>query len=129
MDKWDAMRVWLKEKVAEGEKELKTIDDMHRGSGVDPRTSQIRIHGCNEAYRLALQNMDALEPARCTCRFVGVGLALDAIGCAVHTKRYPCGSPECGCSEYRPRSEPVKPDWQNSDGWPRCVCGHIAQEH
>lgn len=74
---------------------------------------------------------DALEWAKehgipkCTCTFRASGVSLDNTGCVVHTKAtYPCDDPKCGCMDYRPHKAPTE---QNK--WPRCICGHIAQEH
>lgn len=64
---------------------------------------------------------------KCTCRFVSVGLPMDNGGwdkprCKVHPKsNYRCERTHC--DNYRPAKPKV------GDGWPRCVCGEIAQEH
>lgn len=71
------------------------------------------------------------EP-QCKCAYKGPGLPMVSTNCGVHTKAYyKCdgapGSP-CSCTDYRPRSEPKR----NAAGrreWPRCFCGHIAQDH
>ena len=72
--------------------------------------------------RSANKQYDAL-PNLCTCRFVAVGFSMDGHGCKVHTGLYyPCD--QCSCGDYRPNAVKKFPNH-----WPRCVCGHIAQEH
>ena len=59
----------------------------------------------------------------CFCRFVAVGFPMDGKECPVHgTKSYGCD--ECICTNYRPNKVKTAPVH-----WPRCICGHIAQEH
>lgn len=59
----------------------------------------------------------------CLCRFIGVGVPLDGRDCKIHgTFKHGCD--ECWCQDYRPNKIKESPGH-----WPRCECGHIAQEH
>jgi hypothetical protein len=62
----------------------------------------------------------------CTCTFVAVGAPIAANGCKVHPHEvYACDHSACKCHNYRPITE-ASP----SKGiWPRCMCGHAAQDH
>lgn len=65
---------------------------------------------------------DAFEPI-CKCEFIRVGLPMNSVQCSVHKElEYQCD--QCMCHDYRP-SEPKL----NPNHWPRCVCGHVAEEH
>jgi hypothetical protein len=66
----------------------------------------------------------------CTCRFVAVGLPMQPEGCKVHDQpAYACDYEGCNCKDYRPR-KPMNPSVAGvARGWPRCVCGHLAQDH
>lgn len=71
---------------------------------------------------------------QCACKFVGKGLAMDTSECKVHENRkYPCDSCKSTfgpiCKDYRPISEPRYDSEEDGRVWPRCICGHIAQEH
>jgi hypothetical protein len=85
----------------------------------------------------------------CTCKFVAKGQLMDSSDCEVHPNAaYPCGysapapipagvggvmlsgSVKCLCSDYRPNcDEEAFNKIRELGDWPRCVCGHIAQEH
>lgn len=61
----------------------------------------------------------------CFCRFVAIGEPMDGSKCDIHgTRAYVCEVGICQCSNYRPN---VAKEYPNH--WPRCQCGHIAQEH
>ena len=62
-------------------------------------------------------------PELCFCEFVAVGFPLRNTHCNVHSSSY-YGCDECECTNYRPNTVKLRPTH-----WPRCVCGHIAQEH
>lgn len=65
---------------------------------------------------------DKLSPL-CFCRFVAVGMPLLSVECEVHNDDcYGCD--DCMCADYRPSRIKEYPSH-----WPRCVCGHIAQQH
>lgn len=64
-------------------------------------------------------------PSLCFCRFIAVGVAMDQKDCETHTKdSYRCDVRGCTCYDYRPNAIKTAPNH-----WPRCVCGHISQEH
>lgn len=67
----------------------------------------------------------------CTCKFVAVGVPMDARGCTIHTRAtYACDYGTCscygtcGCKDYRPSK-----DINVVGKWPVCVCGHLTQDH
>ena len=60
----------------------------------------------------------------CECKFIRVGLPMDNSKCPVHPQfLYHCD--RCDCEDYRPHHEPTR----NDGNWPKCLCGHIAQDH
>ena len=62
------------------------------------------------------------EPT-CLCLFTAVGKPMNSQGCEVHSNfAYKCDC--CSCEDYRPSSER-----RSQTHWPKCVCGHIAQDH
>jgi hypothetical protein len=74
----------------------------------------------------ANRRADRVEPV-CFCTFRGVGKTLgNQINCEIHRtqERYGCNMLGCPCDDYKPSSVKRSPGH-----WPRCVCGHIAQEH
>lgn len=72
--------------------------------------------------RGANKQADDLPPL-CFCRFMGVGQPLDGWECDVHgLNKFGCD--HCQCIDYRPNEVKKRPRH-----WPRCVCGHIAQQH
>lgn len=57
----------------------------------------------------------------CGCMFQGIGKVFDKSTCSTHTQtQYSCGV----CVDYVPSREP-----RSNVNWPRCICGHIAQDH
>lgn len=63
-------------------------------------------------------------PTLCFCEFVFVGMPLKADKCETH-KGQQFGCDFCQwCSDYRPVKVKKSPNH-----WPRCTCGHIAQDH
>ena len=63
----------------------------------------------------------------CTCKFVASGKDMDSMSCVIHHKmHYPCE--HCDCHNYRPVKAP-RDLYDGGKQWPKCICGHIAQEH
>ena len=61
----------------------------------------------------------------CTCKHVGDGMVMDSTDCVIHNIKPSYHCDHCDCDDYRPRREPIP----GRMIWPRCVCGHAAQEH
>lgn len=68
---------------------------------------------------------EEIKMDRCSCKFVKVGEAMDQSNCQVHSKqaKYACCS--CKCEDYRPSAVKI----MGKGPWPKCVCGHLAQDH
>lgn len=67
----------------------------------------------------------------CGCIFIKTNEPMDNSNCKIHLKaKYQCDHNNAKsntihiCTDYRPAKEPIA-----NNGWPLCVCGHIAQEH